>query len=349
MAETVSEHGPESAARPKVLFIAGPSRSGSTMLDLLLGELDGYVATGELRNLWGHGLLDGWLCGCREPVSSCPFWRSVLERAGLDRVDPAWVDETQRLHVRVRLRPLARIWLFHRFGIRLPRRLASYRRLMAELYGGVSAVSGAQVVVDSSKRPANVLLLAARGDLDLFVVHLVRDPRGVANSWLRERDNPANPTGKRTQVFHPLVTGARWLAWNGTIHLLVRRWLGHRYMLLRYEEFARDPAGALNRITTMVEGRARSPSGFLDGTRAKLGPNHTAVGNRNRFVSGEITIRCDEAWRERMGTKDKLLATLPSLPLLTAYGYPVLPPTAGNQRPSGEGRETPEAHPGRHG
>ena len=74
--------------RPKVLYIAGPSRSGSTMLDLLLGELDGYVATGELRNLWGYGLLDGWLCGCREPMKSCPFWRSVLERAGLDRCRP---------------------------------------------------------------------------------------------------------------------------------------------------------------------------------------------------------------------------------------------------------------------
>jgi hypothetical protein len=153
------------------------------------------------------------------------------------------------------------------------------------------------VVVDSSKRPANALLLAASDDIDLFVVHLVRDPRGVANSW----------------------------------------------------EFARDPADALKRITTMVERRPRSPSAFLDGRRARLGPNHTAVGNRNRFLSGEVTIRCDEAWREQMRTKDKLFATPPSLPLLTAYGYPVLPATAGNQRPSGHRRESPGVHSGRHG
>jgi hypothetical protein len=291
------------------------------MLDLLLGELDGYFAAGELRNLWGLGLLDGWLCGCREPVKSCPFWRSVLERGGLDRVDPAWIEETQQ-GLRLRPRPLARIWLYHRFGTPLPQRLASYRETMKQLYHSVCSVSGARVVVDSSKRPANALLLAASDDIDLFVVHLVRDPRGVANSWRRERENPANPTGKGTQVFHPLVTGARWLAWNAPIHTLVRRWLGPRYMRLRYEEFARDPADALKRITTMVEGRPRSPSAFLDGRRARLGPNHTAVGNRNRFLSGEVTIRCDEAWREQMRTRDKLFATLPSLPLLTAYGYP---------------------------
>jgi Sulfotransferase family len=348
MPELSSRAGPVTG-RPTVLFIAGPSRSGSTMLDLLLGELDGYVATGELRNLWGYGLLDGWLCGCREPMLSCPFWRAVLERAGLDGVDPAWVDETQRLHVRLRPGPLARILLFRRFGVGLSPRLASYAKLMAELYRGVLSVSGARVVVDSSKRPVNVLLLAACADVDLFVVHLVRDPRGVANSWLRERDNPANPTGKRTQVFHPLVTGARWAAWNGAIQALVKRWVGDRFMLLRYEEFASDPVSALNRITTMVEGRARSPAAFLDGSRARLGPNHTAVGNRNRFVSGEITIRCDEAWRERMGTKDKILATLPSLPLLTAYGYPVLPPTAGHRVRSGDGGGGAGAHSGRHG
>ena len=335
--------------RPKVLYIAGPARSGSTMLDLLLGELDGYVATGELRNLWGYGLLDGWLCGCREPMKSCPFWRSVLERAGLADVDPAWVDETQRLHVRVRLRPLARIWLFHRFGLRLPPRLASYRTLMKKLYGGVLGASGAEVVVDSSKRPANVMLLAASDDIDLFVVHLVRDPRGVANSWLRARDNPANPTGKPTKVFHPLVTGARWLAWNAPIHALVRRWLGPRYMRLRYEEFARDPAGALSRITSMVEGRARSPQGFLDGARVKLGPNHTAVGNRNRFVSGEVTIRCDEAWREQMRAKDKLFATLPALPLLRTYGYPVLPASPDGDPASAERSGATEPQSGRQG
>ena len=319
----------ESAAKPTVLYIAGLGRSGSTLLDLLLGELDGYVSTGELRGLWRYGLVEGWLCGCRQPMTSCSFWRSVWERAGLDRIDPAWVDATQRRHLRLRPRHLARIWLFRRFGAGLPRALASYGRLMTELYGGICNVSGARVVVDSSKWPQDALLLAACADVDLFVVHLVRDPRGVANSWLRPRDNVADPRGKPSQVLHPLFTGARWLVWNGTIQTLVRRWLGRRYMCLRYEEFARDPASALAKITNMVEGQAHLSSAFLDRARAQLTPNHTAYGNRSRFVTGEITIRCDERWREEMRTKDKLMATLPALPLLTTYGYPVLPPNPG--------------------
>ncbi len=36
----------------RVLFIAGPGRSGSTLLDLLLGQIDGFTSTGELRLIW---------------------------------------------------------------------------------------------------------------------------------------------------------------------------------------------------------------------------------------------------------------------------------------------------------
>ena len=39
----------------KVLFIAGTSRSGSTLLGQLLGQIDGFIHIGELRQLWKKG------------------------------------------------------------------------------------------------------------------------------------------------------------------------------------------------------------------------------------------------------------------------------------------------------
>ena len=35
--------------RTKVLFIGGYGRSGSTLLDRLLGQIDGFVSVGEVR------------------------------------------------------------------------------------------------------------------------------------------------------------------------------------------------------------------------------------------------------------------------------------------------------------
>ena len=37
---------------PKVLFIGGYGRSGSTLLDRVLGSTDGFFSAGELRSLF---------------------------------------------------------------------------------------------------------------------------------------------------------------------------------------------------------------------------------------------------------------------------------------------------------
>jgi hypothetical protein len=82
---------PSRVSRPlKVLFLGGHGRSGSTILDRLLGQLPGFFSIGELRNVWQRSLLEDQLCGCGEPFSRCGFWRAVVDRA-LGDVDAATV------------------------------------------------------------------------------------------------------------------------------------------------------------------------------------------------------------------------------------------------------------------
>jgi hypothetical protein len=47
-----------------VLFVVGSGRCGSTLLDILLGQIDGFFSTGELHSLWWAGILEGRRCGC---------------------------------------------------------------------------------------------------------------------------------------------------------------------------------------------------------------------------------------------------------------------------------------------
>ena len=53
------------------------------------------------------------------------------------------------------------------------------------LYQAIAAVSGAEVVVDASKSTAQLFALRHIDGLDLRVVNLVRDSRGVAHSWTK--------------------------------------------------------------------------------------------------------------------------------------------------------------------
>jgi hypothetical protein len=55
----------------KVLYIAGPTRSGSTLLSKILGEVDGFFNAGEIIDIWDRGLASDGLCSCGKAMSQC--------------------------------------------------------------------------------------------------------------------------------------------------------------------------------------------------------------------------------------------------------------------------------------
>src|SRR5713101_2080953 len=55
-------------ARPRILYLGGLGRSGSTLIERLLGELPGVCAVGEVVHMWRRGVVEGERCGCGEPA-----------------------------------------------------------------------------------------------------------------------------------------------------------------------------------------------------------------------------------------------------------------------------------------
>ena len=64
----------------RVLYLGGFGRSGTTLVERLLGELPGVCALGEVVHLWQRDIRDDERCGCGVRFSACPFWQSVGER-----------------------------------------------------------------------------------------------------------------------------------------------------------------------------------------------------------------------------------------------------------------------------
>src|SRR5437870_4438917 len=98
---------PEASMRPvRVLYIGGCGRSGSTLLDRMLGQVPGVCSLGELTHLW-RGLLDNAECGCGAPIRDCPFWRAVGECAfgGWQALDAVEMVRLQRSVLRQRYVP----------------------------------------------------------------------------------------------------------------------------------------------------------------------------------------------------------------------------------------------------
>ena len=179
-----------------VIYIAGMGRSGSTIVDQVLGERPGFFSGGELEKIWRYGVLEDWLCACGAPFSSCPFWSMV--RAA----DPGLLTkETALAIVQYQFQTLARLMypLWSKGGRRrmIDRTPAAYFDRMTRLYRGIALASGCSVIVDSSKHPGYAHLLShSRAVSRIKLVHIVRDPRAVAYSWMHPKVDLSAPGGK---------------------------------------------------------------------------------------------------------------------------------------------------------
>jgi hypothetical protein len=307
----------------KVLYIAGFGRSGSTILGNVLGEIEGFFHGGELNFIWEHGFLENRLCGCGAPFGECGVWTSVTERTfgGMDgagtRAVACEMGRLQDLGARTRHVPPM---LSARGRRVLSSRLEKYTDCVERLYQAIRESTGSRVIVDSSKMPSYGYALGMAPDVELYVVHLIRDPRAAAYSWLKE---PRPDADKRSYMNRVNIAKSSllWDAWNVSSEAL---WKGShsRYMRLRYEDFVAEPRLAVEGILDMLGERPdRLP--FLDEHEVELGVGHTVAGNPNRFRNGPVRLRPDEEWTYRMRTRDRKLVTLMTLPLLVRYGYPV--------------------------
>jgi hypothetical protein len=300
----------------KVLFIGGYGRSGSTLLERVLGEVDGFFPAGELRHVFREGYLENRLCGCGVRFRECAFWGRVTEEAfgGMDSFDAA---ELIRVKDRV-----DRFWripqLTWNLGTKRRRaELLSYAARLREMYSAIASVSGARVIVDSSKDVSHGYVLNAIGPpVEPYVCHLVRDSRAAAHSWARPKFNPGN--GREMNRYGPVRASAEWVAINALTRM--QRHVNPRYRLLRYDELASSPEAAIRRVLELIgEGDRDLP--LVGGRRVAGGAHHTVAGNPDRFRHGEVEIRADEAWRGQMPEASRAAVTALTLPTLLRYGF----------------------------
>lgn len=299
------------SAQVRVLLITGYSRSGSTLLARILGEIEGFVSPGELRYLWQRGLVENRRCDCGDLCLSCPFWQKVLIGA-FGSAPPPDVEGILRLQARVDR--VHRIPALMRAGGDVSGELASYLLYYEHLYGAIEEITGADVIVDSSKDPSFGHVLALSEAIDLSVVHLVRDSRGVAHSWTRDKHDPG--TGRSMSRQRPLRTALEWDIAQWAAARLTRR--VPRSMTLRYESFAADPGSATRQVLALMGDRTEPP--FQD-NEIRLGVGHAVSGNPMRFETGVITIGEDDAWRRELARGDRLVVTAATWPGLSAFGY----------------------------
>ncbi len=287
---------------PRVLYVAGWGRSGTTVVNRLLASPD-VIGVGELRWLWRRGVLERQTCSCGEPWDTCALWEPVVGRlaseAGVDAMTLA--AELDALGHRASA-PLRRT-----LGIDNAKDAGRYVASLRRLYQQIANVSGATAIVDTSKH-GGYALLARRTNLDVTILHLVRDPRAVVWSHGRKRHVPDGVVAGSMPPHSAPYVAVRWTARNAFTDFAVKP-----DVRIRYEDLVTAPDQAVARLlaTMGLTPRAGDPV------------THAIAGNLNRFDSQPLRLRLDDEWIQRLPREQRLITTAIALPFLRRYGYEV--------------------------
>lgn len=301
-----------------MVYIVGSGRSGSTVLDTVLGNHGQVESVGEL--IGAQRAFDSQVefCACGQLAGECDFWRAVRDEWRATRPEITTAADWRTLQGRFeRPRQILRAYTlrFHR-----SRAYREYADTIQALYAAIATVSGASVVVDSSKNPVRAMALAHARGIDLSLIHLVRDGRGVA--WSKQKALTKAPKKGVQHDWKPKPiwwTAIRWRVANALSRAALRRVPAERRMTLRYEDFVNAPQEALERIGR-ISGMDYSEvaQALQHGQAMTVG--HTIAGSRVR-MSGTIRLRENTEWRTQMPRRQKRLFWLIAGSAAKRYAY----------------------------
>jgi len=301
----------------QLTYILAASHSGSTLLSILLGSHPQIATIGEMNlSPKAMGDLDRYRCSCGALIRQCGFWREVreaMQRRGVPfDLACAGTDyrEVESRYTQRLLKPMHRgkgLECVRDTGLFLSptwrRRLPEIQQRNSALASAIAEVTGAEVVVDSSKVALRLKYLLRNPDLDVKIVRLVRDGRAVAQTYMdpahfadaQDPDKRAGGMGgDRKGERLPMAQAAyEWRRCMEEAEHLLRPVKPSQWIEIRYEDYCRQPQETLARMHEFLGVTpGRQPSEFRS-------VDQHVVGNGMRLDTTS-EIRLDERWRRTL-------------------------------------------------
>lgn len=304
----------------KIIYVLADTRSGSTLLDQLLGAHDKIISLGEVHHLVAYARQDRSLynpahplvCSCGEFLNACAFWRQVetelgrplasltLEAYGKDRPQAGWQARLYRVLRRTLMARNPRVYRNPAVA-----RLLGSARVAADSFDLFDAIfrqhGDVRYLVDSSKSAYRFQALHAAKPDSVVALVLVRDYRGTVYSKMKRGQGLEN-------------SARRWVRQMERIRKVTEGLPRQQLVHVRYEELCSDPQKELARLCRHLG----LPFSEQMLTRPR---SHHLGGSPSKFDPGKMRIELDDAYTRAFC--DKELAELEAIAGKTAaqWGY----------------------------
>ena len=267
-----------------ILYVAGYSRSGSTILDMMLGRNPAVVSTGELTYLLDDADNPNRVCTCGARYGECPRFGPWLN-AQAGKAALAAKKRLRAIESRAGLEVL-------KSGSASAQDTALYRDYATTLYTHLTEHTGARIIVDSSKSAKDAagrpLALARLAGLPVKILHLTRDPRAVVKSYVKDGSNWVAENHRKPKPLDSFRPVIGWAKANSIARGLADDF-GSDYLHVRYEDIMADPATALGKIGAFAGVSLDAELAAAQAGEPVLA-DHNVGGNRTRLEPQTIRL-----------------------------------------------------------
>ena len=288
----------KAAQAPTVVYVSASQYSGSTLASFLLNTHSAMATLGHSTG-WPFGEHEAFYCSCGELLEQCPFYREISRSFAENHLpfDIRNFGTEYRLarHDRLNRYLTASLPAFESSALEKLRdtivewipgvanRLAQQDKANWTLINAALINSGASIYVDNSHDPYRLRKLTRIEGLELKNIHLVRDPRGVVLSCMKN---------------------ANWSA-SLAVHLWQRRQrdivrigaeLSNPSLRIYYEDLCRETDRILALIHQFAGAAPQPFPGSFDSAE------HHILGNAMRLRDNQI--RFEERWRRELQAPD---------------------------------------------
>jgi len=298
----------------EIVYIASANRSGSTLLEHLLGSQGDVVNCGEFRRITDfysenkkaiRDPQNTTACTCGEKVSECGFWSKVQSASGMDFSKDKFTSQVNALN-----RLLFKL-VFFVFGPRLTRKSADFYRPFAlelksakncfQVFSAIHRLNKVTYIIDSSKMIYHFLLLKTAYPDKVKLITLVRDGRAVSMSSIRGNRikifmggrfaDGLNVESIRQKAFKAAVKS--WVSVTIQTLIFFYRLPAQERLFIKYEKLVTDLNESFGTINNHLFNSKLNTSQQLS---TKV--SHAIGGSPSRLKSNFSEIKIDDGWRK---------------------------------------------------
>lgn len=286
----------------KVIYIVGLGRSGSTLLERIVGGADNVWPLGEIRSLKDYVNKNdprkpekkNFFDESGAPLDKSFFWSPVVRKIKQDNL--TMFDKHHKFGPGKLLKSL-----FKKDYV------GDEEEILRLILKRAQEVKNKDIeyLLDASKLISRLLYLRNHKNIDLYVIHLVRDARGTINSF------------EKIGVGWFRILG-RWIKNNIFISCFIKKKFDKsRFIHLSYDNFAKQPERYLGLINKKLDTNID-----LDNYLKKVQEKQTYSISGNSMRGKELNkIKYDQGWKKTMPAWKKLLLTIVTYPFNKFWVY----------------------------